>query len=247
MVINLDEEPCAATPKARIRTHGEAQQVCGGRSVMGVPTASFVMELFAPNTFSCPICSGMDRERLVGAYLLRRLGRGFHKSNFRLLEIAPRPSIGNFIKKHFVVRHQTADMFMKGVDYQINLSCMPEIESSSCDAWICLHVLEHVPNDQKAISELFRILKPSGFGIILVPISLTLVMTDEDPDTSITERWSRFGQDDHIRLYAKQDFMNRLAKPGFLVRAFGKEYFGEILLKTLGLPLTSVLYVIEKP
>ena len=40
MVINLDEEPCAATPKARIRTYGEAQQVCGGRSVMGVPTAS---------------------------------------------------------------------------------------------------------------------------------------------------------------------------------------------------------------
>ena len=40
MVINLNEEPCAAMPKARIRTHGEAKLVCGGRSVMGVPTAS---------------------------------------------------------------------------------------------------------------------------------------------------------------------------------------------------------------
>ncbi|MCR5812919.1 MAG: class I SAM-dependent methyltransferase [Desulfovibrio sp.] len=207
----------------------------------------FVMELFAPKAFSCPVCGGMDRERLVAAYLLRRLGRNFKKPGFRLLEFAPRAAVGSFLKKHFVLRHETADMFMNGVTYKVNISCMSEIESETYNAWICLHVLEHVPSDHKALKELFRILKPGGFGILLVPISLSLPMTDEDPDTSITDRWRRFGQDDHIRLYAKADFMQRIKDAGFILYALDKEYFGTITLQLLGLPMTSVLYVAERP
>lgn len=205
------------------------------------------MELFAPQTFSCPFCGGMDRERLVAMFLLRHLGVAYRNPNFRLLEFAPRPAIAYFLKKNFVLKHETADMYMKGVTYKVNLSCMTEISTASFDAWICLHVLEHVPNDRKALQELLRILKPGGFGILLVPISLTLPTTDEDQDTSITERWSRFGQDDHVRLYAKKDFMQRIEDAGFLLKSLGKDYFGEDTLKALGLPMTSVLYVVKKP
>ena len=211
------------------------------------PQNRFVMELFAPNMFSCPFCGGMDRERLVAAYLLRRLGRSFRRPTFRLLEFAPRPAVEYFLRTHFVLHHETADMFMNNVDYKINLACMPEIPSKTYDAWICLHVLEHVPSDHKALKELLRILKPNGFGILLVPISLTLPKTDEDPDASITDRWSRFGQDDHVRLYAKQDFMDRIREAGFNLKALGKEFFGSIQLKLFGLPETSVLYVVERP
>lgn len=211
------------------------------------PQSRFVMELFAPKTFSCPFCGGMDRERLVAAYLLRRLGRSFRRPSFRLLEFAPRPAVGYFLQNHFVLHHETADMFMGNVDYKINLACMPEIPSETYDAWICLHVLEHVPSDHKALKELLRILKPNGFGILLVPISLSLPETDEDPDASITDRWARFGQDDHVRLYAKQDFMDRIKKAGFILKTLGKEFFGSIQLKLFGLPETSVLYVVERP
>ena len=130
-----------------------------------------------------------------------------------------------------MLKHETADMYMKGVTYKVNLSCMTEISTASFDAWICLHVLEHVPNDRKALQELLRILKPGGFGILLVPISLTLPTTDED----------------HVRLYAKKDFMQRIEDAGFLLKSLGKDYFGEDTLKALGLPMTSVLYVVKKP
>ena len=122
------------------------------KNASGKTINRFVMELFAQTKFSCPVCGGMDRERLVAAYLLRRLGRSFNKPGFRLLEFAPRAAVGYFLKKHFVLRHETADMYMSGVTYKVNLSCMSEIESETYNAWICLHVLEHVPNDRNALN-----------------------------------------------------------------------------------------------
>ena len=237
--------PLGGELKREYAKHAPAPVRIGDQGKTG--PGRFVMELFAPAAFSCPVCGGMDRERLVAAYLLRRLGKGFHRTAFRLLEFAPRPAIRHFLRRHFLLTHETADMYMPQVDYKINLACMPEIASAAYDAWICLHVLEHVPSDRKALAELLRILKPGGFGLLLVPISLTLEVTDEDQDASITDRWRRFGQDDHVRLYAKKDFMRRVEEAGFALHALGRDFFGGITLKALGLPETSVLYVAERP
>jgi len=39
------------------------------------------------------------------------------------------------------------------------------------DAIICNHVLEHIEDDRKAMSELYRVLKPNGWAILQVPYS----------------------------------------------------------------------------
>jgi SAM-dependent methyltransferase len=115
------------------------------------------------------------------------------------------------------------------------------------DFFICSHVLEHVDDDKKALRELYRILKPGGQGILMVPVVLGLDEIDEDPAVvDEGERWRRFGGDDHVRLYSKAGFVERVTGAGFLVHQYGKEFFGEELLTQAGITGQSVLYVVEK-
>jgi SAM-dependent methyltransferase len=120
-------------------------------------------------------------------------------------------------------------------------------EEGTFDAFICSHVLEHVSDDLKALSELFRILKPNGWGILMVPIILSLDQIDEDPLLEdIAERWRRFGQDDHVRMYSRNGFIERVIGAGFSVRQYGQEYFGAEVFKRYGISDKSILYVVEK-
>ena len=97
------------------------------------------------------------------------------------------------------------------------------ILSETFDAIICMHVLEHIPEDRKAIHELYRILKPGGWAGISVPIRLDQ-KTYEDPSiTSPQERRRAFGETVHVRYYG-YDLVDRLEEAGFCVRMYpGKE------------------------
>jgi len=87
----------------------------------------------------------------------------------------------------------------------------------SFDLILCNHVLEHVPDDLKAMVEMRRVLKPGGIALLSVPIALTLEQTYEDPSAvSEEDRLRVFGQEDHCRIYGK-DFEHRLRKAGFQV------------------------------
>ena len=102
--------------------------------------------------------------------------------------------------------------------------------NESFDGFLCLHVLEHIPDDRKAMQELYRILKPGGWGILQVPMSLSLDKTYEDFSiTSSSEREKVFGQSDHVRIYAL-DYLDRLAEAGFETKRFNwqedKEFDG---------------------
>jgi len=85
------------------------------------------------------------------------------------------------------------------------------------DCIICNHVLEHVPEDKKAMAELFRVLKPGGWASLQVPIKLESETTDEDPGANAAERERRFGQHDHVRVYGL-DYLKRLTTAGFEVK-----------------------------
>jgi len=86
------------------------------------------------------------------------------------------------------------------------------------DVILCSHVLEHVQDDRKAISELYRVLKPGGWAILMVPIDLDRATTFEDPSViDPKERERLFGQHDHVRWYGR-DFLTRLEQAGFIVR-----------------------------
>jgi SAM-dependent methyltransferase len=143
--------------------------------------------------------------------------------------------------------YRTADLFMDAADDRVDITDMKVYPDASVDFFICSHVLEHVADDRKALGELRRILKPGGRGILVVPIVLTIDEIDEDPSvTDPAERWRRFGQGDHVRLYSKSGFLARVREAGFDVHQLGREHFGGETFERHGITEQSVLYVVEK-
>ncbi len=102
------------------------------------------------------------------------------------------------------------------VSHTVDITEIP-FESNSYDAIICIHVLEHVENDRKAMDELYRVLKPGGWAVITVPIDFNRE-TYEDPSIiAPEERKKHFGEEQHVRFYGL-DFAERLRACGFEVQ-----------------------------
>ncbi len=202
-----------------------------------------ISETLNSEEYICPFCGSVDRDRLIVGYLQKKQ---LLQKGKKILQIAPAKAIDTYIKSNAEVIYETTDLFMEGVTYRTDIQAMKGIADDTYDVWICSHVLEHVPDDRKALSELKRILKPNGIGILLVPLDLSREETDEEVGCSEEENWRRFGQGDHVRAYAKKDFLKRVEEAGFQLNALGKEYFGEEMFREAGLLDTSTLYIVHK-
>jgi SAM-dependent methyltransferase len=131
-----------------------------------------------------------------------------------MLHIAPeQPFLGRFRKmKHLDMT--TADLFSPLADVKCDIQEMP-FEDNTFDVIFCNHVLEHVDDDRKAMSELYRAMKPGGFGIFQVPVDYKREVTLEDPNiTSEEDRVKHYWQKDHVRLYGL-DYSSKLEAVGF--------------------------------
>jgi len=204
------------------------------------------------HSYSCPLCGASDRDRLYALYIQDYLDRVGHDMAIRIIDFAPSAPLSLFIRNLITASGQnisyiTADMNMEGVDFKVDVADMRIYDDDQFDFFICSHVLEHVADDRKALRELHRILKPQGSGILMVPVNLGVAEIDEEPSiTDESERWRRFGQNDHVRLYSKDGFIKRVMDSGFLLHQFGKEHFGENTFEQNGITDQSVLYVVEK-
>jgi SAM-dependent methyltransferase len=156
---------------------------------------------------------------LYADYLEIALRRYQPQQSLRMLDIGPAPVLGKFIDGHAQITRVTSDLYAEGVDYRLDITDMHAFADASFDLLICSHVLEHIPDDRKALKELYRVLKHGGWGIVMVPICMAIDAIDEDPTvTDVGERWRRFGQDDHIRLHNRFGFVERVESAGFVVR-----------------------------
>ncbi len=165
----------------------------------------------------CPVCLSIDRERLVYLYLRERTDLLSRPG--RLLHIAPEGALGRVLREHRAAGYVTADLSSPRAMIHMDLVAIP-FPDRSFDTVICNHVLEHIPDDRRAMSELYRILKPGGWAILQVPISLALPSTYEDPSIVTPERRAHaFGQDNHVRIYAT-DYEQRLQQARFVVTVF---------------------------
>jgi predicted SAM-dependent methyltransferase len=137
----------------------------------------------------------------------------------RLLHIAPEVSLMRHFKRHYKGHSDnyiTADLESPLADMHFDVQHIP-METRSIDVVICNHLLEHVEDDAKALQELHRILKPGGWGIMLVPEDRSRATTFEDDTiTDPAERTRLFGQYDHRRVYGR-DYDDRLRRAGFEV------------------------------
>lgn len=202
--------------------------------------------------YLCPFCGASDRDRLHALYIQVYLASDKTNRAIKIIDFAPSAALSRFIRNLIALSGQnasyrTADINMEGVDDKVDIADMRLYEDNRFDFFICSHVLEHVSDDRKVLSELSRILRPQGQGILMVPIVLGLAEIDEDPSViDESERWRRFGQYDHVRLYSKDGFIKRVRDAGFLIHQYGKEYFGEKLFAQNGITSQSILYVVEK-
>ncbi len=203
--------------------------------------------------YQCPACRASDRARLYALYLKEWFKCKQWSASGIFLDFAPTDSLKKFIQAKIgannpLLRYLTADLMMPDVDLRVDIANMPEIQNDSVVFFVCSHVLEHVPDDRRAMRELFRILKPDGKGILMVPIRLGQKEIDEDPSvTDVGERWRRFGQDDHVRAYNRQGFLERVREAGFHVEELGNKYFGWWTFWRHGITQRSVLYVVSRP
>jgi len=195
--------------------------------------------------YTCPNCKASDRDRFYAAFF-SKIEKITKNSKKALLHVAPSwPLNNNYLIKHFNVT--TTDLMMPKVDYQLDVEKMMSFEKDKFDYLICSHVLEHVNNPDKALVELLRVLKPGGKAVLMAPINPNIESTIEDPShTTKEERLQFYGQEDHLRLFAKQDFMNRIEKAGFILETYGIEEFGKKIFHRLGLRESSVLYIGKK-
>ena len=194
--------------------------------------------------YQCPVCNASDRDRAYALWMRRNINS---ETTMRVLDVAPSGPLSAFIKREFPKSdYKSADLFMEGVDYKIDVMNMDAIQTASVDFFISSHVLEHVVDDIKAMSEFKRILNLKGCGIMVVPIVLGQEDIDEDPNCdNIAERWRRFGQNDHVRSYSHDGFVSRLKSVGLVVEEYGKEYFGDKEMYENALSDTSIVYVVR--
>ncbi|NTV62404.1 MAG: methyltransferase domain-containing protein [Oscillochloris sp.] len=165
----------------------------------------------------CPICKSTDRDRLLYLYLLKKTE--IFKKPLRVLHVAPESSLECILRRESHLDYLTTDLFKTNVMVKTDITNM-NFPDHCFDAIICNHVLEHIVDDRKAMSELYRILKPGGWAILQVPISMSSPSTYEDVSITTEEaRKTAFGQSDHVRIYG-QDYQDRLTKAGFSVNIF---------------------------
>lgn len=203
-------------------------------------------EMTSLATYSCRNCGASDRERLCAYWLDLKLKTDAFSNQSRLIHFAPEASLSHKLRALKLGCYHTADLLMDGCDFQVDMMDMP-FEDESYHYFICNHVLEHVESDDRAMAELYRITKKGGLGILLAPIVVGLDKTIEDPTVKDeAARWRLFGQNDHVRLYAHDDYVNKIRSKGFRVEELGERYFGKKVFQALGLKRTSILYVVTK-
>lgn len=165
----------------------------------------------------CPRCLSLERHRMIWLWLERH--SDLFATHPRLLHIAPEVSLMRHFQqlyKECKERYVTADLESPLADMHFDVQHIPLAERS-IDVVICNHLLEHVTDDRQALRELHRILKPGGWGIMLVPEDRSRATTFEDDSiTDPNERTRLFGQYDHRRVYGL-DYDERLRDAGFLV------------------------------
>lgn len=166
-----------------------------------------------PNVLS-PGTLSLERHRLIWLFLQRETD--FFQTPAKVLHMAPEKAFLSRLKKMSHLDYTTCDLESPLADIKADICDLP-FADASFDWVLCNHVLEHIPNDTKAMEELFRVLKPGGTALLQVPLDPKRKVTFEDNSvTDKAERTKIFGQYDHVRVYG-MDYFEKLRKTGFEV------------------------------
>lgn len=168
------------------------------------------------NNALSPSTLSLERHRLLWLYLKKETDFFTSTIKKKVLHFAPEQAFYKLFRNQKNIQYTTTDLFSPLADVKADICNLP-FEDNSYDIIFCNHVLEHIPDDTKAMQELFRILKPGGMAILQIPQDLTRETTfADDSITDQKERAAIFGQYDHVRIYGR-DYFDKLRGIGFTV------------------------------
>ena len=157
----------------------------------------------------CPFCGSLSRNRR-----LSKLLNDDHALKGNVLHFSPSRNLYRKLKKDQKINYFSSDFENEFLaDYRFDITQIPQ-NDEIFNAIICYHILEHITDDNKAMAELYRVLKPNGNIYIQTPFK----EGDTYENDSIIlpeERLKHFGQDDHVRIYSVKGLKDRLENCGF--------------------------------
>lgn len=241
--------------KKRLETYLKSIQ---GNNVMCVICGSQFKEfatygLVPRKNAKCYNCESLERHRLLWKYFNERTDLFNKEKKIRLLHFAPEKVFYDTFSVKENIDYYPCDISPESYAYggkvKVIHADITEIpfEDNYFDVIICNHVLEHIPDDGLAMTELYRVLKKDGWAILQVPIDYKREVTYEDFSiTSPEDREKAFGQNDHVRWYG-QDYKDRLRKAGFIVKEddFVKSFTAEDIFR-YGFMQSELIYFCKK-
>ena len=182
------------------------------------------------NNVLSPSTLSLERHRLLWLYLKNETE--FFSKNIKVLHFAPEQAFYKRFRQLKNLEYVTTDLNSPLADVKADICNLP-FKDNAFDVILCNHVLEHIPDDTKAMEEMYRILRPGGFGVFQIPQDLSREKTFEDD--SITDKKERariFGQYDHVRIYGR-DYFDKLRRVGFRVEEvdYTKKFSEEDIIK----------------
>jgi SAM-dependent methyltransferase len=217
--------------------------VCGARYRRFMPYGYVESR---PNAL-CPRCLALERHRLLWLWLTRQTDMLTAAPTF--LHIAPEVSLMRQFNKVYAGsvadRYVTADLESPLAKVKLDVQAIP-FSDNTFEVIFCNHILEHVADDRLAMSEMYRVMRPGGWGVMLSPVDERRAVTFEDDTvTDPAERTRLFGQYDHRRVYGR-DYTDRLRSVGWQVEAL--DYFAALTPaeQTLYALRPEPLYIVRK-
>ena len=127
--------------------------------------------VLSPSTLS------LERHRLMWLYLQNETD--FFTQKLKVLHIAPEQAFLQKFRQMKNLDYTTLDIESPIADIKADIRKLP-LEDNTFDVIFCNHVLEHIEEDSRSMKELYRVMKPGGWGIFQVPMKYELEKTYED-------------------------------------------------------------------
>lgn len=177
----------------------------------------------------CHNCGSLERHRLLWKYLDENTQLFNPTGKIKVLHFAPERIFYDKLSSTPNIIYTPCDLMPElyevegGVEVvKADITKIP-FDDQSFDVILCNHVLEHIIDDKLAMKELFRVLKPDGFGVFMVPMNNKAMTYEDFSITDPKEREKAFGQYDHVRVYGK-DYFTRLQSCGFTIDEKAKHF-----------------------
>lgn len=164
----------------------------------------------------CPYCAACDRERWI--YYVIKYKTDISKITGRVLHFAPEKMISEYIKSNANIDYYTGDLVSGRAMHVTDITNI-QYKDETFDYVICNHVMEHIPDEEKAVNEIKRVLKQNGKWIFSFPICIDMKTYEDSAITSPSARLEAYGQEDHVRLYGN-DYVERFEKYGLKLQIF---------------------------